>query len=57
MILKTSTGKVIDVSELDPDNEIGIHIENESIWLEINEVITLIKFLNSQLDIFNDKIE
>ena len=57
MILKTSTGKVIDVSELDPDNEIGIYIENESIWLEINEVITLIKFLYSQLDIFNDKIE
>ena len=60
MILKTNTGRELEVTEKDKDNEICFEIEssgfesNQSIWIPIEQIPDLIKFLQKEVDDFND---
>ena len=60
MILKTNTGREFEVTELDKDNEICFEIEsqgfesNQTIWIPIKQIPDLIKFLQKEVDSFND---
>jgi hypothetical protein len=59
MILKTETGRELEVSEVDRDNEICIEIEgtgfepNSMIWITIPQTLELIEFLKEQVSSFN----
>ena len=60
MILKSSTGGELEISEMDKDNDICFDVESQGfenshqIWIPIEQIPDLIKFLQKQVDMFND---
>ena len=61
MKIKEENGLVFEVCDLDRDNEIEFIIEkgydvHTYAWLGISETIELIKFLQEQVDNFNNKM-
>jgi len=59
MILKTNTGRELEITEIDKGNDICFEIEgsgfsdSQSIWIPIEQIPDLINFLQKQLDDFN----
>ena len=59
MILKTDTGRELEITEIDKDNDICFEIEgsgfsdSQAIWIPIEQIPDLINFLKKQLDDFN----
>ena len=60
MKIKNIIGQEFEVSRLDSDNEIEFSIDGQgnyvTSWLNISETIELIKFLQEQVDTFNNKM-
>ena len=60
MIIREKIGREFQVSKLDVDNEVEFNVEGggdyTTAWLNIDETIKLIKFLQEQVDTFNNKM-
>ena len=59
MIIREKVGREFQVSKLDIDNEVEFNVEGGgdyvTAWLNISETIELIKFLQEQVETFNNK--
>ena len=59
MKIREKVGREFQVSKLDIDNEVEFNVEGGgdyvTAWLNISETIELIKFLQEQVDTFNNK--
>ena len=60
MKIKNIDGQEFEVKKLDTDNEVEFLIEGAGdcvrSWINISETLKLIKFLQKQVDTFNDKM-
>ena len=60
MIIREKVGREFQVSKLDIDNEVEFNVEGGgdyvTAWLNIIETMELIKFLQEQVDTFNNKM-
>ena len=60
MFLKSTSGRELEVTEIDKDNDICFEMDsqgfdnNQSIWIPIEQISDLIKFLQKEVDSFND---
>jgi hypothetical protein len=59
MIIREKLGREFQVSKLDIDNEVEFNVEGGgdyvTAWLNIDETIQLIRFLETQVKTFNNK--
>ena len=60
MVIKNENRYNFNVYELDAHNEIEFRVEGGAetavTWLNVKEAIDLIRFLKSQVEVFNNKI-